>query len=75
MGRGASADSSLNDRCSSTIEDGPPTEEIVVKYLAITASKSRSENRKSDSVCPREEFKASDQDDDDEEAKQNTNTK
>ena len=45
-------DSSLNDRCSSTVEDGP-NNEIVVKYLAITASQSRSETK------PREEFKDS----------------
>ena len=49
--------SSLNDRCSSMVEDGP-SNEIVIKYLAITASKSRSENGREMPVVT-EEFKDS----------------
>lgn len=52
--------SSLNDRCSSMVDDGPPND-IVIKYLAITASKSRSENRQHEepTVITTEEFKDS----------------
>lgn len=64
LDRGASADSSLHARLSSTVVEGHSGDQIVVKYLEVTASQSRSEKRHSEgaSGCRAggdEEFKAS----------------